>query len=535
MTGNEEFLISASEGLERAAVMDIQTEVGKMGVEHKLGDTKTAESVDGAGHGAVKDSASSAGSIQNFTKEQADSDHQSAESKDVERNGPPLKRFQTGILSPRLEQHRRKILHMFLRINALLGAFCIAVLSIYWGATYNRDHYMFKVSVLSVIQDESDLVPLTIAHELPALISEVPCTWHIYSQNEFMSKYNVTAGQISNKVRDLVFEEKYWMALNAKPNATNDLYQSLSSNTKDFTPAAYYDVWYMSGRDPSSVKSSILPNMQALESLYANYFQTQYLPQLVSNVTSSGNASSILPDVLIQVSNMEFSYIDYRPFYDQVLLSALQVGLIYCLLLTFFQLSLFGPLHAEIAQFLRPKQMIFYRICISWLTYFILSLFFCTVSAVFQVDFTLTFGKGGFIVYWLSTCLLMMALGGANENMISLIFSFGPQYLGFWLMGWIVLNISCSFYPMVLNNEFYRYGYAMPIHNGADIFKVIFLNLSKHKMGRNYGILIAWVAINTALFPFVMKIVGQRMKKQREQAAAAATAAAIASANEQKS
>lgn len=79
---------------------------------------------------------------------------------------------------------------------------------------------------------------------------------------------------------------------------------------------------------------------------------------------------------------------------------------------------------------------------------------------------------------------------------------------------------------MVLNNEFYRYGYIMPIHNAVDIYKVIFLNLTKRKMGRNYGILVAWVALNTSLMPFCMKFAGKKMQKNAMQAAEAAVAAA---------
>lgn len=107
----------------------------------------------------------------------------------------------------------------------------------------------------------------------------------------------------------------------------------------------------------------------------------------------------------------------------------------------------------------------------------------------------------------------MMAVGGANENVLSLVIAYCPPYLSIWLMTWIILNISASFYPMVLNNEFYRYGYIMPIHNAVDIYKVIFLNLTKRKMGRNYGILVAWVALNTSLMPFCMKFAGKKCKK----------------------
>lgn len=452
-------------------------------------------------------SSSTAGSVDNY--EGCANAEKTGHDEEEQPANVVLQRTRTGFFSPRLKGHRRTILRKFVLTNALLGSFVIAFLSIYWGATYKRSHYLFKVNVLTVIQDESDLVSTTMSAALPSLIAGVPCTWHIFNSSQFIDKYRVSETEIDGKVRSLIHDEKYWMALNVKQNATNSLYDSLLGSSPAFNSTKYFEAIYEGGRDPTTVTAAIVPNMQMLEEIYATYYRNEYLPSLISNISES-----IPSDRLIAASNLNFNFYDQRPFYDAQILAPMQVGLIYCLLLTFFQLSLFGPLHAEMAKTLKPKHILIYRIGIAWVTYFFLSLFFCTVSAIFRVDFTRAFGRGGFVVYWMTTWLLMMAVGGANENMISMIILFGPQYLGFWLMSWIILNISCSFFPMALNNEFYRYGYAMPIHNGVDIYKVIFLDLSKHKMGRNYGILVAWVALNTALLPLVLRLVSKVMQKR---------------------
>ncbi|QLL33586.1 hypothetical protein HG536_0E04970 [Torulaspora globosa] len=460
--------------------------------------------------------ASTAESAAGYDGEAAPVETKQQEEAKQQEGSAALQRMGTRFFSPKMKSHRKKIIWTFVLTNALLAVFVLSLLSIYWGATYNRQHYMFKVNVLTVIQDESELVGTTMSAAIATLVAGVPCTWHVFNASEFSEKYKVSSEEIDDKVVDLIFGEKYWMALNVKRNATNALYDSLTGGPTAFNSTEYFEAIYESGRDPTSLQSAILPNMKTLEGIYRTYFLDQYLPSLLGNLTETPP-----PDRIIAASNMNFEYVDYRPFYNALLLAPLQVGLIYCLLLTFFQLSLFAPLHVEMSKLLKPRHIILYRIGISWLTYFFLSLFFCTVSAIFQVDFTKAFGRAGFVVYWMSTWLLMMALGGANENVISLVLTLGPQYLGFWLMTWIILNIAPSFYPLVLNNQFYRYGYAMPIHNGVDIYKVIFLNLSKQHMGRNYGILVAWVALNTALLPFVLRYVGKTMRKRAAAAAAA--------------
>lgn len=65
----------------------------------------------------------------------------------------------------------------------------------------------------------------------------------------------------------------------------------------------------------------------------------------------------------------------------------------------------------------------------------------------------------------------MSAVGGASENMAMLIFTYNPPFVGFWLISWVILNVSPSFSPMALTSHFYRYGYMMPIHSSNEITK----------------------------------------------------------------
>lgn len=66
----------------------------------------------------------------------------------------------------------------------------------------------------------------------------------------------------------------------------------------------------------------------------------------------------------------------------------------------------------------------------------------------------LAFGKCDLLVYWMTTWLLMIVLGGANENVTILDSTVGAQYMGFWLMASIVLNIATSFYSMAIHSSF---------------------------------------------------------------------------------
>ncbi|SCU99065.1 LANO_0F00672g1_1 [Lachancea nothofagi CBS 11611] len=426
-----------------------------------------------------------------------------------------LQRVLTSFFSDRTKSDRKQLVGLFFFNHLLLALVILSVFSLYWGAMYKRTSYYHKVDILAVIQDDGPAV-----QGLPDLITKVPGNWQVYNSSYFQQTYDVAQDQIDSEITKLVHNQHFWMSLNIKPNASNAITDSLqNSAAKPFNSTLYFETVYESGRDPTNMKSSILPLMLELEAIYQEAYSADILPKFLANASQS--LSSIPSVNLAQAGSMSFKQIDYRPFSDYVLLGPLQVGLIYCILLTFFQLLLFIPMHVQLSPKLKVSHMFFYRYATSFINYFFMSLFFNLVSLAFQVDFTKTYGRGGFMVAWMSSWLLMAAVGGANENMLTFLLTIGTQYAGFWMIFWVVFNISPSFYPMDLTNNFYRYGYMTPIFNGVQIFRVIYLDLYPGHLGRNFGILIAWIVLNTALFPVFMKYFLYKKKQEAMKAAAA--------------
>jgi len=73
-----------------------------------------------------------------------------------------------------------------------------------------------------------------------------------------------------------------------------------------------------------------------------------------------------------------------------------------------------------------------------------------------------SYGSSGFVIYWMMSWLAMCALGGAVESMITIL---TPSFISFFLLLWIIANVSVCVYPIVLLPGVYRYGYAMPFYN----------------------------------------------------------------------
>lgn len=428
----------------------------------------------------------------------------------------PLQRLKTRIFSKKMRNDRRSYGKKFVFNILALGTLMIIVFCIFWGILYDRPSHYWKVNFLAVVEDNGEL-----GEYVTQLMESSPATYHIYNSTTFREKYG-TDVNIEDKVHELVHHQKFWGSLMVFENATSSLTDSLEiQSAPSYNFSDYFQFFYESGRDLLSFDASILPLLTNIEQEFQEYYFSSYYPQLLSNYSSVLASST---EKLSGTSYVVWNAIDNRPFNNPVLIAPLDIGLVYCILVTFFQFALFVPIHSVISPKIKTSHIIMYRLFTSWAAYFFLSLFFCTISAIYQVDFTLAFGKAGFIVYWMSTWLIMGAIGGANENAISLIIAFAPQYLGFWLLSWIVLNITPSFFPMVLANNFYRYGYIMPVENAVGIYKVVFLNLYKGHMGLNYGVLIAWCVVNTLLLPLVLKLQAWKFASNAKKSTAASPA-----------
>lgn len=434
--------------------------------------------------------------------------------------GPPKERV--GFFHPNISHLRFKLLLNYLKIWFYLCSLVIVVFSIYWGALYDRESHLKNLTSLVIVEDTrvGDIDGL-IGQELTNLMRSpqfnLRAGWRIYQGDEIYQDGLFTRGEnISEKLLEKVHHRKYWSAVHIYPNATYNQYQSYKNAQVDKRPAVEFI--YESARDITNMKPYVVTPFQQLEEA----FQSNYAPvaqQLISNLTQDEKLNLINSESITTPPNFIFN--DYRPYTNNTLLAPLQVGLIYLIIISFFLFNFFVETHKILLPHLKMPQYILYRFLGNQLSYLVLSLFIGAVSAIFQIDFTVAFGKAGFVVYWFSTYLTMSAVGGASENMAMLIFTYNPPFVGFWLISWVILNVSPSFSPMALTSHFYRYGYMMPIHSSNEITKVIFLDIWKGQLGLYYGLLVVWVVVNALLNPLVLKHCGKIMAKRAQAAAAA--------------
>lgn len=440
----------------------------------------------------------------------------------------------------KMSTQRTKLALKHLAIYALLGAFVLSVFSIYWGSMYRRSSRYRNLRMLVVIEDDVtiDGVEPLIGDSIRELISNPTVQffgdWHVFGSEEFgkiAAKHN-NENRIEDEVVRQIHQQKYWLSIYVRANASYNYYQALEKGDTSFNTSELIWSIYETGRDFTGMNSYVTPNIKTIGELWTR----QYSPNVTLSLADK--LDSIGQEQLTLISQpITFNLVDRIPFTDAVLLAPSQVGLIYMIIITFFNFNFFSAIHQQVAQTkLKKPHFLVYRVLSSVVSFFVLALFFSFVSLAFQVDFTPAFGHAGFLVYWMTAWLTMWAVGLMNEIMAMLCITVYPPLLGFWMLFWVVINISPTFTPLALEAKFFRYGYALPIHASYEITKVIFFNTTKAALGRNYAILIIWDVLTLLAMGPVTVYFGKTMQKKAiaEAKAKAAAAQAAQAAQEQK-
>lgn len=425
----------------------------------------------------------------------------------------------------KLSPERKKLYLKFGMVYLIMAVGVLSIFSIYWGSMYGRDGRIKNLRMLVVIEDDHEIqgIPPLFGDQIQKLLN-TPLAhemgdWIVYNSSEFneiAQKHNNT---IEQEVTRQIHHQNYWSSIYVRPNATFNFYNAIISGNAQYNASNSSIISiYETGRDLISMVEYVVPSVQAVES---EWLDVNTVARNVIELISNRSEVFSNPDSIdIATQSLNFQYYDKRPETSPVLVAPSQVGLLYMIIVTFFQFNFFVEIHKQVAQIVKKSHYLFYRVVASTLSYFVISLMFSLVTLAMQVDFTPAFGKSGFLVYWMVSFLTMWAVGAANEIAALLIITVYPPLLGFWLIFWVIINITPTFTPMALSAEFFRYGYAMPLHNSYEISKVVFFNTYKGQMGRNMGIIVAWVVILTAALPFVIIYFGKTMAKKAQKAAA---------------
>lgn len=434
-----------------------------------------------------------------------------------------------GFWDSRLKHVRHEAMLKWLVTTTVLMAFILAVMSIYWGAFSNINPNLSKLAVF-VVDFDGQVAPYNTAGVEPVVGPMI-----VRLAEQMVASGKPTLGYASLppsnfeydpiQVRQAIYDWNAWAAIIINPNATAMLYSAVQNGNASYDPMGACQLIYISGRDDTNwydyLSPLINPFMTEATSMVGQTWTKMVMQNATTDTTLLQNLATV-PQALSPA--IGFSQYDLRPFYPYTTTPAVSIGLIYLIIISFFSFSFYLPIHVK---YLKPEghpplkfwQLIIWRWFATMSAYFMLSLAYSLVSLAFSINFSggnpITsetqvtvsgneylnpdaYGHGTFPVYWMLNFFGMIALGLACENVAMLV---GQPWASLWLIFWVITNVSTSFYDIDLEPSFYRWGYAWPLHYVVEGSRQVLFDLHS-RIGLDFGVLIAWGAVNTILFPF---------------------------------
>lgn len=409
-------------------------------------------------------------------------------------------RKQFGFWDARNAATRKQFFKQYPAIVLLLCMYLLGAFSVFWGSMYKRETRLGNLKVLVALEDDSDAV---ISQALKATFQNSTIKdslgWEFTNYTEPAT------------IKQRVFEQKYWGAFYVSASNISTELTAAFENGNEYNTTGLINCYYETGRDFSGISNYVKPTLMAAYPILETIMQTEVYPDIISNLSKDQFAAMKNTTVLTKPPSI--TYTDGKPATNPVLVAPLQIGLIFIIILSFFQVLWFVQLNGFIAQKLVPTSYIGYRICSSQICYFFMALAYACLNRAFQINLEDTW-KGGFVILWFTSYLLFAAVGGANDNVALICLATLPPLMGFWVLFFVIISISATFFPIELCPKVFRYNHAMPLKNAYEIMKVIYLDTWRGHLGRNYGILVAWVAVNTALLPLCVIFFSYRAKKK---------------------
>lgn len=96
----------------------------------------------------------------------------------------------------------------------------------------------------------------------------------------------------------------------------------------------------------------------------------------------------------------------------------------------------------------------------------------------------------------------------------------GPLIFPFFLLVWVVFNVSPVFLDLADIDPFWSYGFVLPVWNNVDASKSLIFGTKNH-LGQNFGVCLGWMVVSMAGIAVITvrrkgKAMNEASRKRRE-------------------
>ena len=260
---------------------------------------------------------------------------------DEENNEGP--RLPVGFWDKSLKQVRKEVYIGWARTTLILATFILAILSLYWAVLFRVNENMSNLTV-AVVNFDGQVAPYTATQGLLGQAVVQAARQQAQMPTGVLGYQIRDPAEFNNDpmaVRQYVYDEHAWAAIIVNANATALLQQAVAQGNQSYDPLGAMQMIYVQARDEMTASNYIIPQLNS----FATNVQSQFGQQWVSRVLSNGNLNpttyanapqALSPAIGASVFNL-------RPFVPTQATPAVTIGLIYLIIIAFFNFSFYLP------------------------------------------------------------------------------------------------------------------------------------------------------------------------------------------------
>ncbi|WWC72650.1 uncharacterized protein I206_106614 [Kwoniella pini CBS 10737] len=411
-----------------------------------------------------------------------------------------------GIGSKNIKEARWKAIKKGAFLFGFITLWLWICLSIFWGSTYRLTSFLPSLTVHVIPLDtpsSTSYLNGPITEQMQTVANQPPSIVHLGYQMQDPSNYPNGL----EDVRRSVIAQDCWAAIVINANASSAWTNALNNGDASYDPNGAIGIYYSSARFYQVVLlyfDSLITRDLASPLATA---RSQALQAFIGTTNTNTNAltnAAIVP----QAIGVGFGYtiFDVRPIQNSAWAGAapMEASLIYFIIFAFY-ICLFGGMarmKSGLQSRLKMSSMFALRLGWPLLAYFFISLWETLIIRAWQVPLTDYLGRAGFVTLWALNYITIIACGLAMETVLAIV---GMAWLPFFLILWIILNITSSFYPIEMMPNFYRFLRWMPFVHNVEAYKIIAFGTNlQHRLGLHFGIIFAVIGVELICFPLAL-------------------------------
>lgn len=315
--------------------------------------------------------------------------------------------------------------------------------------------------------------------------SSTGITWIVLSAHLFPDGVSQVLGD--------VLEHKTWIAVTVNPGSSDRLSAGLTLPNATYDGAEATSIYGVEARNENAFRTILQPSAEAALSKISAQFATQLISTL-ANSSALPQIAAVSPQIL--TTPISYKMINLHPFNQPLATLVIFTGLIFVVILSFFIAMIANGAResSNLHRLLTFRSLITLQLLSAFCAYFFVSLLYSLLSVAFQLNVSRRFGRSGFFVFWMMNYCGMLSVGLAIESMLTLL---TPTFVPFFLLLWVMVNISVCLFPIEVLPILYHYGYAAPFYNISQIARTVIFGI-KNKIGFHFSILIIWALISCA-------------------------------------